>query len=135
MGYEEICDAGCVAGAISGGFAGFVLGVWAAVAYVQPTLASIKGVGPVRASGYTAAIFLLGGIETFVTTGAFVGMIATPAVVGVGVGLIAAGTAVGEYYANRPGAGRFGFFERTRASNTPVQSQTVGESLSAVSPV
>lgn len=121
MRCEEALGVSCGVGAVSGGIVGFSLGVWTAVAIVQPAFASIP-LSPAAASGITAAIFLCGGIESFIAAGVVAGAIATPVVAGAGACLAVTGAAIYEGVSTCVSNNSFRFFEQA-GTNTSVQTQ------------
>ena len=66
---------------VVGGVIGFSVGIYAAVMVVQPQLASAPGISSVGASVLTAVIYLCGGADFFISSGAAIGSISTPIVV------------------------------------------------------
>lgn len=68
-------------GAVVGGMAGFGLGVWASIQFVQPTLVD-EGLSEKMAAGLTFVIALLGGIEACITAGMIAGALAAPFIKG-----------------------------------------------------
>lgn len=120
---SDFCTISANIGTIAGGLTGFALGVWTAVAHVQPAFDSIDGISSEGASGITAAIFLLGGIEAFIAAGALAGAIAGPVVTTTTAGLVIAGNAVTQCISQIQ-CPKVGFFHRNQPTDHAPQPQT-----------
>lgn len=122
----EVCGASMGVGAAAGGLTGLAIGIWVMVDFVQPALASTS-LTPGQASGITAAIALLGGLEGFVGAGVCAGAIAAPiaaaaagVVVVAATGLVTAGEALSSVCRNA--YNRASFFSRNNDVNPPSQN-------------
>ncbi len=75
------CSSTMKTGSVLGGMAGFAMGVWAAVKFVEPFFEE-KGISQNMSTGITVVIALLGGIEVCIGAGIVAGALAAPVIKG-----------------------------------------------------
>lgn len=126
--FADICGVSCGTGAIMGLMTGFAVGVWVHAKIIQPAFDEIDGISSEAASGITAAIALLGGMEAFMAAGVCAGALAGPIAVGVGTGVACLGAGIMEGASaarerlrniSCPPCPRFSFFGKHQTTQPP----------------